>query len=141
MIEGVYVDEAHRRKGYAGDVTSALLNEGLNKGCKDCLISCAVGNEAAFNCYKKLGFELASVEEVHSEECFAQVGCYGFNYLQRQITVQDARGPVGESRPLPVEQYHAYGKFKKRNREVSYPGGDYYDTKQEQTIGGKKRRK
>eukprot|EP01031_Cornospumella_fuschlensis_P031143 gene31143-37639_t len=83
MIEAVYTDPAHRGQKLAQHILQAVIEEGVAKGHKRMLISCAVGNDAALHSYKKVGFELLGTG--HSEECLAGLGSSGYHVLQKSV--------------------------------------------------------
>ena len=96
MIEGVYTCPEHRRKGLAGIVVKAAIENG--REIKDSelggeggytkpvfvLISCSVGNDGALKCYEKLGFKMVG-SKPFCKECMDLLGTEGFFYLEMRL--------------------------------------------------------
>ena len=80
MIEGVYTAPEHRRRGLARLVVQRLIDRGREMGCKECLISCSVGNVPARTLYEGMGFKQVGATP-GSEECMAKLHCAGFFML------------------------------------------------------------
>lgn len=82
LIEGVYADPSYRGKGLATRIMKQLLQKGQEEGCKEALITCAVGNTPAFSLYTKLGFE--PLGHGSSRKCLEEMSTEGF-YLLRYV--------------------------------------------------------
>lgn len=80
MIEAVFTDPGCRGRGLAYEVLTQVLQRGRDQGCKEALITCAVGNTPAFQLYTKLGFESQGAGD--SEECQQQLSTRGFHVLR-----------------------------------------------------------
>ena len=55
-IYAIHVQEKYRGKGYARQICTALLSEGMKKGAQNAYLQVVQGNTAAKNLYTSLGF-------------------------------------------------------------------------------------
>ena len=55
-IYAIHVQKDYRGKGFARQICTGLLKEGMNKGAKSAYLQVVEGNTAARNLYKSLGF-------------------------------------------------------------------------------------
>lgn len=74
QIGGVFVDRAHRGKGYGGAVTAALLHEWRGKGAKTAILF--ANNPIAAAAYERIGF--------------TQIGTYHISLLVEPAQIQGA---------------------------------------------------
>lgn len=66
-LEGVFVEEEHRREGYAKELLLECEKWAKAKGCKDFASDCAIDNESSFHFHKAVGFI-----EANRVICFAK---------------------------------------------------------------------
>lgn len=59
-LEGIFVREAYRRKGYARELLSACEQWAKAAGCTEFASDCELGNTASFHFHKALHFEEAN---------------------------------------------------------------------------------
>ena len=55
-IYAIHVEEKYRGRGYARQICTSLLSEGMKKGAKNAYLQVVQGNTAAKNLYTSLGF-------------------------------------------------------------------------------------
>ena len=56
-LEGIYIDEAYRNRGYARALLAACENWAREKGCSEFASDCELGNEKSLAFHLELGFE------------------------------------------------------------------------------------
>lgn len=66
-LEGIYVDEAHRRRGYARLLLSACEVWAKEQGCQEFASDCELHNEESLHFHLNVGFE-----EANRIICFAK---------------------------------------------------------------------
>lgn len=66
-LEGIYVDEAHRRRGYARLLLSACEVWAKEQGCQEFASDCELPNEESLHFHLNVGFE-----EANRIICFAK---------------------------------------------------------------------
>lgn len=59
-LEGIFVKEGYRRKGYARELLSACENFARAKGCSEFASDCELDNQASFNFHKAMHFKEAN---------------------------------------------------------------------------------
>lgn len=64
-LEGLFVQESHRRKGYAKELVKECEKWAKSKGCKEFASDCVFDNVDSYNFHKAIGFE-----EVNRIICF-----------------------------------------------------------------------
>jgi len=84
LVEAVYTSPEVRGKKLASQLVNRLFEEGRSLGtavAKRCLISCAVGNTAAYKLYASLGFyDLGKGE---NQGCLNAIGSPGFHMFSK----------------------------------------------------------
>jgi len=63
LLFDIYVEPGHRRKGYAREILTAILDELAAEGVKDIFLNARGDNEPALALYERLGFKKARVSE------------------------------------------------------------------------------
>lgn len=66
-LEGIYVNEAHRRRGHARELVRACEAWAAARGCEEFASDCELGNEASLAFHQRAGFE-----EANRIICFAK---------------------------------------------------------------------
>ena len=64
-LEGIYVSEGYRKKGYAAELLSECEKWAKDKGCAEFASDCELGNTDSFRFHLSMGFE-----EVNRIICF-----------------------------------------------------------------------
>ena len=59
-LEGIFVQEAFRRKGYAGELLSECEKWAKEKGCREFASDCETANDDSFRFHTAVGFEEAN---------------------------------------------------------------------------------
>ena len=59
-LEGIYIEDEHRGKGYAAELLKMCENWGKGKGCVEFASDCELVNIDSFNFHIKNGFEEAN---------------------------------------------------------------------------------
>lgn len=84
LIEAVYTSPEVRGKKLASKLVNALYEDGKTTSfgapphvVRKCLISCAVGNTAAYRCYAGLGF--VDLGKAETQACMDAIGSPGFH--------------------------------------------------------------
>ena len=59
-LEGIYVQEAYRRRGYAGELLSECEKWAKENGCREFASDCEITNDSSFRFHMAVGFEEAN---------------------------------------------------------------------------------
>lgn len=59
-LEGIFIKEGYRRKGYAKELLSECEKWAKEKGCKEFASDCEIDNDSSFNFHMALGFNEAN---------------------------------------------------------------------------------
>ena len=59
-LEGIFIKEEYRRKGYAKELLSECEKWAKEKGCKEFASDCEADNDSSFNFHMALGFNEAN---------------------------------------------------------------------------------
>ena len=59
-LEGIFIREEHRHKGYAKELLSECEKWAKQKGCKEFASDCEIDNESSLGFHRALGFEEAN---------------------------------------------------------------------------------
>jgi len=59
-LEGIFVSEGYRKKGYAAELLSECERWARDKGCTEFASDCELGNADSFRFHMPLGFEEAN---------------------------------------------------------------------------------
>lgn len=59
-LEGIFIKEDHRRRGYAKELLSECEKWAREKGCREFASDCEIGNEHSFQFHMAAGFEEAN---------------------------------------------------------------------------------
>ena len=55
-LEGIFIKEEYRKKGYAKELLKYCENWAKEKGCKEFASDCEIDNEISYKFHKKMGF-------------------------------------------------------------------------------------
>ena len=59
-LEGIYIQEKYRLKGYARELVKACEEWAKNKGCSEFASDCELTNKESYSFHKKVGFKEAN---------------------------------------------------------------------------------
>ena len=59
-LEGIFIEEEYRHKGYAKELLSECEKWAKKKGCKEFASDCEIDNDSSFGFHMALGFEEAN---------------------------------------------------------------------------------
>ena len=59
-LEGIFIEEEYRHKGYAKELLSECEKWAKEKGCKEFASDCEIDNDSSFGFHMALGFEEAN---------------------------------------------------------------------------------
>lgn len=66
-LEGIFVKEEYRKRGYAKELLSACENWAKKQGCTEFASDCELSNKGSFDSHKSMGFK-----EVNRVICFTK---------------------------------------------------------------------
>lgn len=84
MVEAVYTDANHRKRGLAEQLLKWHFEKALKKDHSRTLINCSIGNVSARSLYEKVGYRL--IGEGDSQACAAAMGYSGFAVFEKILS-------------------------------------------------------